>query len=345
MGRGRGRARVKSVSLTYEESENAFLVEKRYWWSDPEKVARVDGGFVERFWEAYKNGEGAVHDLNSRRTKFKLQLDVMPIVKGLAWEHRNEDILQELGINGMDKKKSAAKTRASGCGPTIWLAGPPPELEEYMPMGIAGIVTNTVVLSQYAQAYGSVLALTEAYLAMTDKPVVIEIDGHTVEELLAVGKVFTDLSPQIILKIPCTLTGLKAFAILKQEGVETFCTTVFSLTQAAAVAQAGVDHLLPFCDPVREMGGDPTGLIRDCAQMFSGWEERPYIMAALVRSVETAHAAFRDGADELVTMSAVYRDMLNHPLTDHWNKVFLDAWNDMHQGGLLAGVPVEPQHT
>ena len=34
-------------------------------------------------------------------------------------------------------------------------------------------------------------------------------------------------------------------------------------------------------------------------------------MAALVRSVETAHAAFRDGADELVTMRTVYRDMMD----------------------------------
>ena len=176
---------------------------------------------------------------------------------------------------------------------------------------------------------------------MTDKPVVMEIDGHLVKELLAVGKVFTDMSPQIILKIPCTLTGLRAFSILRQEGFETFCTTVFSLTQTAAVAQAGVDHILPFYDPVREMGGDPTKLTRDCARRFSGWDDRPYIMAALVRSVETAHAAFRDGADELVTMWTVYRDMLDHPLTDHWNQVFLNEWFDMHQSGLSAGVSVE----
>ena len=244
----------------------------------------------------------------------------------------------------MDEKGPVVKTRSSGRGPAIWLAGPPAELEEFMPLGITGIVTNTVVLNLYAKPYGSVIALTEAYLAMTDKPVVIEIDGHSVEELLAVGKVFTDMSPQIILKFPCTLNGLKVFSILRQEGIETFCTTVFSLTQAAAVAQAGVDHILPFCDPVREMGGDPTRLIRDCARMFSGWDGRPYIMAALVRSVETARAAFLDGADELVTMAAVYRDMLNHPLTDHWNKVFMDEWLDMHSSGLLAGVPVEAQH-
>ena len=232
------------------------------------------------------------------------------------------------------------KARSEGRGPTIWLAGTPDDLAPWMPLGIAGIVTNTVVLNQYAKPYGSVIALIKEYLDITDKPVVVEIDGHSVEELLAVGKVFTGLSNQIILKIPCSVDGLKAFSDLKKDGIETFCTTVFSLTQAAAVAQAGVDHVLPFCDPVKAVGGDPTQLIRECVQMFSGWAQRPFIMAALVRSVETAHAAFRDGADELVTMWTVYRDMLEHPLTEQWNKIFLDEWVDMHRNGLLEGVPV-----
>ena len=228
------------------------------------------------------------------------------------------------------------KTHVKGAGPAIWLAGAPEELEEWMPLGIAGIVTNTVVLNQYAKQSGSVIDLMKKYLNITDKPVVMEIDGHSV----AVGKIFTQMSNQIILKIPCSVNGLKAFSILKKEGVETFCTTVFSLSQAAAVAQAGVDHILPFCDPVKAVGGDPTQLIRECVKMFSGWPERPQIMAALVRSVETAHAAFRDGADELVTMWTVYRDMMNHPLTDQWNKTFMDEWVDMYESGLLSGVPV-----
>ena len=121
-----------------------------------------------------------------------------------------------MAVNG-----AAADLQAGGRGPTIWLAGSPDELKEWMPLGIAGIVTNTVVLNQYAKPYGSVIKLIEAYLELTDKPVVMEIDGHSVEELLEVGKVFTEMSDQIILKIPCSVNGLKAFAALKAEGVET----------------------------------------------------------------------------------------------------------------------------
>ena len=85
------------------------------------------------------------------------------------------------------KRESAASpvptSRAHGRGPTIWLAGEPDDLKEWMPLGIAGIVTNPVVLNQYAKAHGTVIDLIKKYLDITDKPIVMEIDGHTVEEL------------------------------------------------------------------------------------------------------------------------------------------------------------------
>ena len=234
------------------------------------------------------------------------------------------------------------RAKSEGRGPTIWLAGDPEDLKEWMPLGIAGIVTNTVILNQMVKKYGPMIDVVKRYLDITEKPVVVEIDGHSVAELLEVGHCFTQMSDQVVLKIPCGVNGLNAFAALRDQGVETVCTTVFSLTQAAAVAQAGANHILPFCEPVKEVGGDPTQLIRECVKMFSGWENRPFIMAALVRSGEVAHAAFRDGVDELVTMWTVYRDMMEHPLTETWNKTFMKEWTEMQDAGHLEGVPTRP---
>ena len=35
------------------------------------------------------------------------------------------------------------------------------------------------------------------------------------------------------------------------------------------------------------------------------------------------------------------RDMMQHHLTDEWNKTFLDNWDQMHAAGQLKGVPVK----
>ena len=236
----------------------------------------------------------------------------------------------------------ADRARQTGAGPAIWLAGDPEDLKLWLPLGAAGIVTNTVVLNEMVKKYGPLTELVKRYLDITDKPVVVEIDGHSADELIAVGEAIAEISPRVILKIPCAPDGLRAISHFAASGVETFCTTVFSLPQAAAAAQAGADHILPFCEPVKEIGGDPAQLIRECARMFSGWQRRPLIMAALVRSPETAYAALREGADEIVIFWPVFRDMLQHPLTDQWNKTFMDQWQSMEYTGKLQDLPVRP---
>ena len=228
----------------------------------------------------------------------------------------------------------------NGRGPQIWLAGDPEDLPTWLEMGTAGIVTNTVVLNEMVRKYGQLTDVVMRYLDITDKPVVMEIDGHSTGELIDVGHFFSEMSDQIMLKIPCYPHALEAFRHFSEDGIETFCTTVFSLNQAAAVASAGVDHILPFCEPVKEMGGDPTQLIRECAAMFKQWQRRPLIMAALVRSAETTYMALRDGADEVVIFWPVFQEMLQHSLTDTWNETFANEWRAIYDAGLMEGVPV-----
>ena len=245
----------------------------------------------------------------------------------------------------MPQQPGAARlNRTTSSGPTVWLAGDPSDLEPWMSRGAAGIVTNTVVLNQMVQKYGQMTEVIQRYLDITDKQVVVEIDGHSTQELLDVGEVFTKMSDKVILKIPCSVNALGAFAELKKAGVETFCTTVFTLNQATAVAQAGATHVLPFCEPYRDVSGDPTKLVRELRDTFSGWDQRPYITAALVRSTDTAHAAIRDGADGIIVFWPIFEEMLQNKLTDEWNTTFLNEWNAMHEAGLLEGVPYTPGH-
>ena len=236
--------------------------------------------------------------------------------------------------------RTAQQARSEGRGPAIWLAGDPADLGEWMDRGAYGIVTNTVVQNQLVKKYGTLKQVIQRYLDMTDKPVVVEVDGHTTGELVDVGHVFTTMSEQIIIKVPCTAVGLGAFSAFAAEGVETFCTTVFSLTQAAAVAQAGATHVLPFCEPVKQLQDDPARLVRECCAMFDGWAQRPFVTAALVRSVDVAYATLRAGADGIIIFWTTLKEMMDHPLTDQWNKTFLDEWEAMHADGKLAGVPV-----
>jgi len=228
-----------------------------------------------------------------------------------------------------------------GNGPDIWLAGDPEDLKKWLKYGSAGVVTNTVVQRELCDKYGSLIELTKRYIDITHKPIAIEIDGESTQELLDIGESFTKLSDQIILKIPCSEIGLGAFTALKNEKVETFCTTVFSLNQAISVAQAGVDHVLPFCEPMKEIGVSPTKLVKECSEVFKNWNDSPKITAALVRSVDVAHSAFMDGADGIIVFWPIFKEMIQNTFTDKWNEIFMNEWKVMNNKDHLNGLPIE----
>ena len=237
---------------------------------------------------------------------------------------------------------NAENNKKNGIGPDIWLAGDPEDLKDWMDKGVKGIVTNTVVLKDMTDKYGSIIDLTKRYLDITDKKVAIEIDGHSTSELLDVGEKFTKLSDRIILKIPMTEYALEAFSELKKSNVETFCTTIFSLNQAVIAANAGVTHVLPFCEPFLDVNKDSTELIREISSTFEGWQNRPFVTAALVRSVATAHKALKDGADGIIIFWPIFKEMIQNKFTDEWNKTFLDHWNGIYDAGNLDDIGYKP---
>jgi transaldolase len=237
---------------------------------------------------------------------------------------------------------NAKENKKISNGPDIWLAGDPEDLKSFMNKGIKGIVTNTVVLKDMTDKYGSIIDLTKRYLDITDKKIVIEIDGHSTDELLDVGETFTKISDQIILKIPMTSYALDAFSELKKSNIETFCTTIFSLNQAVIAGNAGATHVLPFCEPFLEVNQDSTKLVRDIKATFDSWENRPFITAALVRSTTTAHKAIRDGADGIIVFWPVFEEMIKTKLTDEWNQTFLDNWNEIYKSGNLSDLNYKP---
>ena len=58
------------------------------------------------------------------------------------------------------KIKNANENKKDSIGPDIWLAGDPEDLTKWMDKGVKGIVTNTVVLKEMTEKYGSIIELS-----------------------------------------------------------------------------------------------------------------------------------------------------------------------------------------
>ena len=66
------------------------------------------------------------------------------------------------------------------------------------------------------------------------------------------------------------------------------------------------------------------------------------LFRSLVRSVTTAHKAIKDGADGIIIFWPIFEEMIRSKMTDEWNKIFLDNWNDIYDSGNLDGIKYKP---
>ena len=222
----------------------------------------------------------------------------------------------------------------------IWLQGDPEVIEDYLDFDVFGIVTNTVILDDMVDKYGPMLGLIERYLGLLNRgPVVVEVDGDTTDEIIAASAPFQAMSDRVVMKIPCTMKGLRAVSRMKADGRESMVTTLFSASQAVAATKAGADYIAPFVGPMIDSGADAMTIVRDMVRVLRERQNTPYVLGGIIRGAIAADVAIRGGCDGVVIFPHTLEEMLLHPATAEWNATFRGHWDNMRAKGALEGVP------
>ncbi|MDZ5711391.1 transaldolase family protein [Jeotgalibacillus haloalkalitolerans] len=200
----------------------------------------------------------------------------------------------------------------------------------YENWGIDGVTTNPRHVMNSGKSQEQLLKeLAEEFKGVENFPISVEIDPHLddADEMVAEGKKFAALSPNFIVKIPCTEAGLIAAKRLEEQGVKTNVTLVFSPSQALQPARVGAAFVSPFIGWKEQSGDETASYIQDIVTIYRNYGyETEIIVAALRNGHQIAQAAVA-GADIVTCGFDVYKQSFYHPFTNHGLGVFTDAWD------------------
>ena len=178
---------------------------------------------------------------------------------------------------------------------------------------IDGVTTNPTLIKKSGEDPDVVYK--ELY-DMRVKDISIEVRGDTAQELSANGILYGRKYGEVAtIKLPCTFEGLKACKKLSILGYKTNMTLVFSVSQAILCSLAGATYVSPFVGRLDQIGDDGIGLIRDIAKVFCIHQSKTQILAASLRSAQSAAKAYEAGAHICTLPVNVFDDMVKHPLT------------------------------
>lgn len=180
---------------------------------------------------------------------------------------------------------------------------------------ICGVTTNPSLIAKEGRVFEEVIA---EIASIVDGPISGEVKATTVdaEGMIEEGRAIAKIHPNMVVKIPMTVEGLKAVKVLTAEGIKTNVTLVFSANQALLAARAGATYVSPFLGRLDDISTDGLDLIRQIAEIFAVADIKTEIIAASVRHPVHVTQCALAGADIATVPYKVLEQMLHHPLTD-----------------------------
>ena len=181
---------------------------------------------------------------------------------------------------------------------------------------ICGVTTNPSLIAK--EGGKSQEEILKEIASIVDGPISGEVKATTVdaEGMIAEGREIAKLHPNMVVKIPMTVEGLKATKVLASEGIKVNVTLIFSANQALLAARAGAAYVSPLLGRLDDISQPGIDLIETITAIFDNYGIDTEIIAASIRNPIHVTDCALAGADIATVPYSVIEQMTKHPLTD-----------------------------
>lgn len=200
------------------------------------------------------------------------------------------------------------------------------EIKEANEMGlIDGVTTNPSLVAKE----GSEIDFKEHIAKICEivsGDVSAEVTSLDVKGMLREGRALAKIAPNVVVKCPLTLDGLKATRTLRGEDIKVNVTLCFSPAQALLAAKAGASYISPFIGRLDDIAQDGMQLVRDIVQIYDNYDYATEVLAASIRHPMHIVDCALAGADVATIPFKTLTQLVKHPLTDKGLDSFLNDW-------------------
>jgi transaldolase len=187
-----------------------------------------------------------------------------------------------------------------------------------------GVTTNPSLIKKSGRDFKEVI---KEICAVTDGPVSAEVVATDYEGMVKQGEDLAKIAPNVTIKVPLTIDGLKACKYFTSKGTMVNVTLCFSAAQALLAAKAGATFISPFVGRLDDISQDGMQLIADIMTIYNAYPEfETQVLVASVRHPMHIVEAAKMGAHVATAPAGVLKALVNHPLTDKGLAQFLKDW-------------------
>jgi transaldolase len=198
------------------------------------------------------------------------------------------------------------------------------EIREAASFGLVdGVTTNPSLVAKEGKDFRKLL---EEICSIVDGPISAEVISLEFNGMMKEAHELSKIHPNIVIKLPLIIEGLKAAKALKAEGIRTNVTLCFSANQGLLAAKAGASFVSPFIGRLDDIGHDGMELIEQIMTIYHNYQYETEVIVASVRHPMHVTQAALIGADICTIPFKVMEQLAKHPLTNSGIERFLADW-------------------
>ncbi len=188
------------------------------------------------------------------------------------------------------------------------------EIRDAASLGILdGVTTNPSLIAKEGRDFHTVL---KEIVSLVNGPISAEVTAIDLEGMLDQAHTLAEIHPNIVVKLPLIMKGLRACKRLTDKGIKTNVTLCFSASQALLAAKAGATYVSPFIGRLDDISEDGMELIQSIRVIYDNYGFETQILAASIRHPMHVVQAALAGADVATIPHKVIGQLVKHPLTD-----------------------------
>jgi transaldolase len=189
-----------------------------------------------------------------------------------------------------------------------------------------GITTNPTHIAKTGRKFQDVV---KEICGIVSGPVSVEAMADTAEGLVREAQKTSQLAPNIAIKIPLTVEGLKAVPILEDKGIKCNVTMVFSSTQTFLAMKAGATFVSIVISRLDAVCNEGDILISDAVTIKRNFNFGSNVLAASLKTQNHVLSCLRAGVDIVTVPESLFFQMYKHPLTDVGLAQFARDWESV----------------
>jgi transaldolase len=198
------------------------------------------------------------------------------------------------------------------------------EVEQIAAWGVlSGATTNPSLLAKEKGDPGDIV---RRICDLVRGPVSAEVVSDVADGMVEEGRALAALHEHVVVKVPFSAEGLRATRALSGEGIRVNVTLVFSANQALLAAQAGATFASCFMGRLDDISIDSGAVVAEIVESLRPGGTTTEVLAASIRHPEHVVTAARLGCEVATVPAGIFRQMLNHPLTEAGRERFKADW-------------------